>query len=113
MTDEIRQTAAVLPAPRHLRKRRLRAEIPASLMTGATARSRVPPAAQAEIHVDDRPSPSIAQRNKERTPPARHDEQNGLTDEAALQRKRRIALAIVILVSVSIPVLALTLIFGQ
>ncbi|NWL26118.1 hypothetical protein DM794_03430 [Paenarthrobacter ureafaciens] len=113
MTDEIRQTAAVLPAPRHLRKRRLRAEIPASLMTGATARSRVPPAAQAEIHVDDRPSPSIAQRNKEQPPPARRDEHNGLTEEAALQRKRRIALVIVILVSVSIPILALTLIFGQ
>lgn len=39
MTDEIRQTAAVLPAPRHLRKRRLRAEIPASQMLGATAKA--------------------------------------------------------------------------
>ncbi|MBN9128244.1 MAG: hypothetical protein J0I04_01130 [Paenarthrobacter ureafaciens] len=113
MTDEIRQTAAVLPAPRHLRKSRLRAEIPASLMTGAVAQRSVPAAGHAEVQMVERPEPSAAQLEIEHTPSARHDEHNGLTDEAALQRKRRIALAIVILVSVSIPILALTLIFGQ
>lgn len=112
MTDEIRQTAAVLPAPRHLRRRRLSPEIPASLMIGATAQHRLPPAGQAEIQVVDRPNPSVAQQHEERTPPARRNERDGLTEQAALQRKRRIALAFVILVSVSIPVLALTLIFG-
>jgi hypothetical protein len=82
-------------------------------MVGATAQSRVPPAGQAEIQVIDLPKPLVAQPDMERTPSARRDKQNGLTDEEALQRKRRMALVIVILVSVSIPILALTLIFVQ
>lgn len=113
MTDEIRQTAAVLPAPRHLRRRRLSPEIPASLMTGATAQSRIPPSGQAKGQADGRAIPAVAQPATVQTPTSQHDDYDVSAEEAVLQRKRRIALVIVILVSVSIPVLALTLIFGQ
>ncbi|XAZ30775.1 hypothetical protein AAHB34_16790 [Paenarthrobacter ureafaciens] len=113
MTDEIRQTAAVLPAPRHLRKRRLRAEIPASQMLGATAQARLLPAVRAKGQADGRAILAVAQPVTGQTPKAQHDDYTVSAEEAALQRKRRIALAIVILVSVTIPVLALTLIFGQ
>ncbi|MET4622066.1 hypothetical protein ABIE18_003534 [Arthrobacter sp. 2762] len=107
MTEPVRRLAALSPAPRHLRKRRFRSEIPSSLMAGYLAQGPIiSPCQPSETPSED------AQTAKAITPakgpggqlPEPHDVTHG--------QKRLIALVLVILVSVSIPVLALTLIFA-
>ncbi|MFK0039342.1 hypothetical protein ACIQTW_05830 [Paenarthrobacter sp. NPDC090517] len=108
MTDPVRRQAVLMPAPRHLRRRRFRSEISTSLMGGyqtpAPGKRSGPPAPRSanssgEFESSTRDKTSLEDPQEPR--------------DTALLRKRRIALLIVILVSVTIPVLVLALMFGQ
>lgn len=108
MTDPVRRPAALMPAPRHLHKRRFRAEIPIGQMGGyQTSTLADPPKSPAQPLAQSKP---VA-----KSPSPDRNMAEGMTEtaDAALRRKRLVALSVVILVSVIVPVLALLLIFGQ
>lgn len=89
-------------APRHMRRRRFRRDVPDSMLPGITS------SAQQNSVTDPagRPDrPAAARVTKPAPAPM-------AARETKHQRKRAVALVIVILVSLTIPVLALTLIFA-
>ncbi|MDR6639838.1 hypothetical protein J2Y68_003504 [Paenarthrobacter nitroguajacolicus] len=102
MTDPVRRPAAFTPAPRHLRRRAFRAEVPPSLMGGFQTDGGLKPATRMEA-TPSAHAPAGVTTNS--------DPDAGAPAETNLRQKRRVALVLVILVSVSIPILALTLIF--
>lgn len=101
MTDNVRPAVAVSQAPRHLRKRAFRGEIPVSRLGGYSSpgKPQKPPV---------QPSAEALVRSSAEAP-----DWFPLDDDADRRRKRQIALVIVILVAITVPVLALLLIFGQ
>lgn len=107
MTDPVRRSAALSPAPRHLRRRRFRSEIPLSLM----ARDQAHGPLNSPLKLSQNRSES-ARTAKANTPIKGPDEERVEPRDVTHRQKRLIALVLVILVSVSIPVLALTLIFA-
>lgn len=108
MTDQVRRQAVLLPAPRHLRKRRFRSEISPSLMGGYTTDASANPLSPA--------SPALAKALITDQATASAKMSGGLRLESGditHRQKRLIALVLVILVTISVPVLALTLIFAR
>lgn len=97
-----RRTADLSPSPRHLRKRRFRADLRSTSMGGYEAAEKPPRNARATpAPSPDMPRPTIGLKSRT----------SGR--KASPRRKRLIALVVVIFVAISIPVLALTLVFGR
>lgn len=100
--DAARSAEPLPPSPRHMRRRRFRGDVPASMLPGSGAES------------TRRPTRDLAA--KPARPPASVVTEHPATPhghrKASHRRKRLVVLGIVILVSLSIPVLALTLIFA-
>lgn len=88
------QTPLLVAAPRHLRRRRFRADVPDPLLVPDA----VPFGTLREADQPDEPT----------TRPASTSGRNGLS----YRRKRAVALYAVIFVSLSVPVLALALVFA-
>ena len=109
MTDPVRQTAALAPSPRHLRRRRFRGEISPARMVGyqPEERAHTTSSMPGKQTVDLPPviGPTASSNGREMA--------STRSREITLRQKRQIALLVVILVSVSIPVLALTLMFAR
>lgn len=110
MTNPVTRTAPPSPAPRHMRRRRFRGDVPSALLPWhqpsemEAGRARPAPA--------NRTSPPS--RPVVMAPPVTAPElPKGTSKDTGLRRKRLVALAVVTLVSLSIPILALTLMFGR
>ena len=88
-------------APRHLRRRRLREDVPDTLLVpGAEPLTdKAAPASATEREAEKRPDATVAARPGGRT-------------TASYRRKRRVALTILIAVSITIPLLILALILS-
>lgn len=94
MERDAEQTPPLVAAPRHLRRRRFRAEISDPLLVPDAVPFKT---LRGEDHLD-----------QPTTRPASTSGQNGLS----YRRKRAVALYAVIFVSFSVPVLALALVFA-
>ncbi len=88
-------------APRHLRRRRLREDIPDTLLVPG-----------AEPLVDRSAPASATERKAENRPAAPVAARPGARSTASYRRKRRVALMILIAVSITIPLLILALILS-
>ena len=101
MTDHVRPATPLSPAPRHLRRKAFRKEIPVSMMGG--------------FHRPDKPKQAPSRRSSEVAgqTPAEAAVRIPADVDTERHRKRRVALIIVILIAITVPVLALALIFGQ
>lgn len=104
MEQSSEQTPPLVAAPRHLRRRRLRNEIPDPLLVpGAEPFRSEPPAKTESLKKEARKTPSQASAGTEDSVAARR---------TAYQRKRLVALVAVIMVSLSIPALVAALLLA-
>ncbi|MFK0006885.1 hypothetical protein ACIQTZ_07520 [Paenarthrobacter sp. NPDC090520] len=115
MTDPVRQKAALSPAPRHLRKRRFRAEVRISSIAGYGSPDRPRKVAPATLATGAAApvTPAVVPAPAASAPSSPLTIRSYGFRKASLRQKRLIALLAVILVSITIPVLALTLMFAR